>query len=461
MKLFLSYVFCLFILNGFSQGGIGTIDPDPSSALDITASNKGILIPRVSLDNVTNTAIDGTNTVIEGLMIYNTNPTTIGGIGTGFYFFNGTSWEKLNGLIPGTSDADWYVENTSLPATAITDNIYTEGKVSIGTSETPNPLTIKTTTEKNLLKMEMVVPGDETQILMQGNMSSTSSGSQRAGVFQLSKNGTGTQNGLILVLDGDTSSLKTGISISVNGNGNERHRGITNSFNSGGNGPIRGVNNSFNGIGTGMRYGLANEFNAAVGGAAIGVRNDFFANNPSGQTGVETYLTNTGNGERVGIFNYINGNGSGYRFGIKNSIIGESNGEFNGEHTIIKGTGTGKKHGNYISIDNESNGDLYGLYVSVLRNSGVSFAGYFLGKVSIGTLDSNKYIFPSSRGTDGQIMQTDASGNVSWVDPSSLRPINTQSEINQLKSEIQVLKEMIILQQKNFEILQKQVNTQN
>ncbi len=46
------------------------------------------------------------------------------------------------------------------------------------------------------------------------------------------------------------------------------------------------------------------------------------------------------------------------------------------------------------------------------------FAGYFLGDVSIGTATTNNYILPASRGTNGQIMETDGSGNVSWVDPA-------------------------------------------
>ena len=60
-------------------------------------------------------------------------------------------------------------------------------------------------------------------------------------------------------------------------------------------------------------------------------------------------------------------------------------------------------------------GSEYGIYAEALQANG--YAGYFLGRTSIGTTTTNNYILPASRGTNGQIMQTDGSGNVSWVNP--------------------------------------------
>jgi hypothetical protein len=90
--LFFSVFFCL---TNSAQVGIGTTTPDDSSILDITASDKGILVPRVSLSNVTNTMLDGVNTASTGLLIYNTNPAVTGGSGVGYYYFNSTTWERL------------------------------------------------------------------------------------------------------------------------------------------------------------------------------------------------------------------------------------------------------------------------------------------------------------------------------------------------------------------------------
>jgi hypothetical protein len=61
-------IFCA--LNSFSQVGINTETPDPSSALDVTSSDKGVLVPRISLlSTADNTTITSPQT---SLLIYNT-----------------------------------------------------------------------------------------------------------------------------------------------------------------------------------------------------------------------------------------------------------------------------------------------------------------------------------------------------------------------------------------------------
>jgi hypothetical protein len=89
-------LFLFFSINIIAQVGIGGM-PDASSQLDVNASDKGILIPRVNLNDVSNTSLDGVNNAVEGLLIYNTNSSVVGGDGKGFYHFNGTKWEKLTG----------------------------------------------------------------------------------------------------------------------------------------------------------------------------------------------------------------------------------------------------------------------------------------------------------------------------------------------------------------------------
>ncbi|CAM4183375.1 MULTISPECIES: hypothetical protein [Flavobacterium] len=92
MKLFLLlFVFPLF-LN--AQVGINTTNPDNSSMLDITATDKGLLIPRVSIPNL-NVAAPITNPATS-LLIFNTNTIT----GVGFYYWDGSKWTQL---IDGTN----------------------------------------------------------------------------------------------------------------------------------------------------------------------------------------------------------------------------------------------------------------------------------------------------------------------------------------------------------------------
>ena len=74
--------------------GIGTAAPDASAQLDITAANKGLLIPRVAL-----TSLSDAVTIpapATSLLVYNTNGAVPGGVG--FYYNSGKGsaiWVKL------------------------------------------------------------------------------------------------------------------------------------------------------------------------------------------------------------------------------------------------------------------------------------------------------------------------------------------------------------------------------
>jgi hypothetical protein len=95
-KLFSFFIFILTVNISFTQVGIGTNTPDNSAILDVTSTDKGVLVPRVSLNDVSDTS--GTATIpspATGLLVWNTNAATTGGSGVGFYFFNGSIWLPL------------------------------------------------------------------------------------------------------------------------------------------------------------------------------------------------------------------------------------------------------------------------------------------------------------------------------------------------------------------------------
>jgi hypothetical protein len=75
--------------------GVGTNTPDVSARLDINASDKGLLIPKVFLLSLSDAVT--VTTPANGLMLFNTNKTLTGG--TGFYYNSGTSavpvWTKF------------------------------------------------------------------------------------------------------------------------------------------------------------------------------------------------------------------------------------------------------------------------------------------------------------------------------------------------------------------------------
>lgn len=85
-------IILLFIYSGsYAQTGIGTTTPDASAKLDVTASNKGFLPPRVTLTSRTdNSTIPNSAT---GLLVYNTgtNPNLV----AGYYYWNGSSWATI------------------------------------------------------------------------------------------------------------------------------------------------------------------------------------------------------------------------------------------------------------------------------------------------------------------------------------------------------------------------------
>jgi len=101
MKNHLLKILLVLPLAIFSQVGIGTTTPDPSSILDVTATDKGVLIPRVDIADL-NTAAPVTAPV-ESLLVYN----TAAGTGVGFHYWDGAKWTPLAGA--AGLDTDWTV----------------------------------------------------------------------------------------------------------------------------------------------------------------------------------------------------------------------------------------------------------------------------------------------------------------------------------------------------------------
>ena len=82
-----------------AQVGVGTTTPDASSALDITSTTKGLLIPRM-----TETQRDAISSPATGLMIYQTDGTV------GFYYYNGSSWSEVAATSKTYSVNTFYAE---------------------------------------------------------------------------------------------------------------------------------------------------------------------------------------------------------------------------------------------------------------------------------------------------------------------------------------------------------------
>ena len=114
----------LFLLNFNSYGQGVSISADGSEAnnssmLDIISSDKGILIPRVTLDDASTAS--PVSSPATGLMIYNENGTEP----IGFYHWDGSVWQKFFDANGG--DNDWIVSGNNMYSAV-------SGNVGVGTS---------------------------------------------------------------------------------------------------------------------------------------------------------------------------------------------------------------------------------------------------------------------------------------------------------------------------------------
>lgn len=129
--------FFLFIIVPFfaiAQVGIGTVDPHPSSILDISSPDKGILIPRIDLGNFTSTSPIANP--VKSMMVWNTDASN-GGANEGFYFYTGADWNTLkesNG--GGSSEGSWSLSGNNINGSQFlgTTN-YTTLKVKVNNNE--------------------------------------------------------------------------------------------------------------------------------------------------------------------------------------------------------------------------------------------------------------------------------------------------------------------------------------
>lgn len=95
MKTHFFYVLFTFLLlckTSFAQVGMGTAQPNLSAQLEVVASHKGMLIPRLVLKSLTDTTTI-TNGNVESLLVYNKKSSK--DIAKGFYYWNVVKWERI------------------------------------------------------------------------------------------------------------------------------------------------------------------------------------------------------------------------------------------------------------------------------------------------------------------------------------------------------------------------------
>lgn len=90
MKNYLLIITVLILGQMQAQTGIGTTTPNASAKLDVYATNKGFLPPRVTLTSATDATTIATPA--EGLLVYNLGSS---GLQAGYYYWNGANWATI------------------------------------------------------------------------------------------------------------------------------------------------------------------------------------------------------------------------------------------------------------------------------------------------------------------------------------------------------------------------------
>ncbi len=386
---------------------------DPSAVLDVFSNTKGMLPPRM-----TTAERDAVTAPADGLTIYNTDENCIN-------VYHNTAWqsycklrynvvcgcvEYLNdyGLpteawigIANPTDSDWYEVGTTTAPDLITDDIYTEGKATIG-GQTNNLGRLNVYGENSLANaatyMELTgASGSAPQRTLSLYQNVTYS-SDKAGIYNLLE-GTSTGNviGLDQIINHSGAQLKHGIANEFTALSNGISYGMTNVFSSGStstkygvrndfpttaNGTNYGFYNYFNTTSTSLKYGMFNSFTATTGGTKTGVRNYF----PSGTTtgtiyGVNNAIFNDGTSPKYGVYNTLSGIGAGTAYGTYNNILMNSTNTSNayGVYSNVSNNGSGIGYAGYFRTTGNGN---YGVYGYNLSNGGR--AGAFVGNVEIG-----------------------------------------------------------------------------
>jgi hypothetical protein len=153
--MFISACCCTISLHSQIKVGNNPASINPNSVLEIESTNKGLLLPRLSLSSTTNAS--PLSSFVSGMFVYNTS--TINDVSQGIYYSDGAKWIKVNSSAGtnswsrsgngGTLSTNDFLGTTdNAPLILKTNNaehfrITENGNVGIGTSTPSAALQIK------------------------------------------------------------------------------------------------------------------------------------------------------------------------------------------------------------------------------------------------------------------------------------------------------------------------------
>ncbi len=221
---FLSALFLVIIVSFSVKGqnvAINTsgANPNASAMLDIVSTNKGLLIPRVSLSATNSTNPVGAG-VATSLLVYNTATagTAPNNVTPGYYFWDATKWVRIFDANTSADDFDWEVNGNNVYTGH--GGLYPSANVGIGTTTPGNKLTVRATTPSGYfvgssIALNWVGTGAQAYALSVNAAKTASSTSGRStAIIATGGNATNKYNtGISAVLKGtnEGSAIVTGI----------------------------------------------------------------------------------------------------------------------------------------------------------------------------------------------------------------------------------------------------------
>ncbi len=263
------------------------------------------------------------------------------------------------------TDADFYVVGTTDTPSSITDHIFHNGALTLGTDNA---------TVGEFAKLKIFNGENEA-------------------VYINAAGGAGSANGIYLEASG---VYATGIENSISGNGAGMKIGAVNSLETTGTGKQLGTYNILRGDASGTQYAtydtIYNSSNAhhygrysvlsgTGSGWHIGALNKLTGTGTGVQVGTHNQIDNNNDMPQIGLYNTLEGDGDGNHAGVFNGISGDGDGKKFGISSEISGSGTGEKYGSYNKISLSSGGKHYAVYGEAEKAGADVYAGYFKGDV--------------------------------------------------------------------------------
>ena len=150
-----------------------------------------------------------------------------------------------------------------------------------------------------------------------------------------------------------------------------------------------GIENTNRSLTNGTKYGIKNNVNGAGSGIHYGIFNETFQN--------------TGTNDIYGFFNRV-----GRTYGAKSDNFG-----------IYSEIGSSTAQGNIYGIYSKAEGD---------HNARI-FAGYFEGRLGIGSTPAEEYIFPSERAKEEMVLALSENGIMRWRPPTYYPYVSSKSTV--------------------------------